>query len=181
MKLEAFAALFSLLAAANAHEGAFGRHAAIAHKRQAPTSAGASAPAASSSQASGSVAATPVASSPATAANTATPTVTTLPTTGSGSAQTAADGIPPLSEITSGMPTGTVWSATTSYTAGASPSALKGAPALPTACRLIHLIFVILVVMPLDSCLQYRRLAPYGQDSSYWYALLFIVSWQLAV
>ena len=137
MKLEALAALFSLLAAANAHEGAFGRHAAIAHKRQVTVSS-----AAPSSQASASPAATTSASSPA-SANTAAPSVTTLPTTGAGSAQTANNGVPALSEITSGMPTGTAWSASTTYTAGASPSALKNAPALPTACRSIFSVQVI--------------------------------------
>jgi len=110
MKLEAVLAL-SLLAVANAHAGSehgtYGRHAHLAHKRQN------NAAAAGSSVAPASVAA-------------ATPTATPAP------AATGPNGVPALSAISSGMPTGADLPASTIYPPGATPS-IAGAPPLPSA------------------------------------------------
>lgn len=138
MKLEALAALFSLLAAANAHEGVFGRHAAIAQKRQDTTSSVSSA----SFSVSSSLASSQTSQASTTSSQGATSAVSSAsatsapvaPSAPAGPPATGANGVPPLSQITSGMPAGTTYAASETFPAGSTPS-FSGAPPLPTPCK----------------------------------------------
>ncbi|KII85859.1 carbohydrate esterase family 4 protein [Plicaturopsis crispa FD-325 SS-3] len=148
MKLQAFATLFSAIVAANAHNG---KHARLAHKRQlgglipsasssvASTSSfspAALAVSSSSSAASSSV----VSTSQTTSASASSASSTSAASSASASAGAAsvsapppaATGVPPLSAITLGMPTGATQALSASFAPGATPS-FSGAPGLPTA------------------------------------------------
>ncbi|TRM65485.1 carbohydrate esterase family 4 protein [Schizophyllum amplum] len=124
MKLQALAALLSLLAVTNA-TNINNRHANIAHKRQeasATASGSASASAAASSGAATSAAASGAASAPAATSDVG---LTSTPS------PTATD-VPALVSISSGMSSGTTWAPTTTYSPGAT-APVSGAPALPSA------------------------------------------------
>ncbi|KAL4245229.1 hypothetical protein ABKN59_010018 [Abortiporus biennis] len=128
MKFQTLAALCALVATVHAHsdDGVFGRrHAQLAQKRQASSSSSTSTSSSSASIASST--ATGAVNNAATAASTTAAAV--LP---SGVPATGANGVPPLSQITSGMPTGAELAATTTYAAGTTPTAVSGAPPLPS-------------------------------------------------
>ncbi|KAF9047178.1 glycoside hydrolase/deacetylase [Hymenopellis radicata] len=134
MKLQALAALFAAVGAANAH-GLNPRHAHI-HKRQDATTSTSStgAPAATQTTSSSSTDSTSTSGSAA-AAGTSTGTVASVPTaTGSYATMSAtvAD-VPALSALTFGMPSGPTYTATTTVAAGYTPSisGLPDAPAIP--------------------------------------------------
>ncbi|KAI0675843.1 hypothetical protein C8Q78DRAFT_1066502 [Trametes maxima] len=135
------AATLSLEAVAvNPHGALNNVHRDLAHKRQvneaaaAPGASTTSSPsatgttaAAASSAASVTSAAAPAASSAAAGAS----SVAAAPA-GSAGAGTGVYDIPPLASITMGMPSGAIPSLTTTYTPGATPTYIKGAPALPS-------------------------------------------------
>lgn len=141
MKLEALTLFFALFATAHAHDnsGVFGRHHAHIAKRQgnvaaaAVTSSFTSSSASSSSTASAAATSSSTASAAAatTSASVAGATVTSAPAA-STSLGYDPNSIPPLSDISFGMATGTTYAAAQTYTAGATPTALPGAPPLPT-------------------------------------------------
>uniref|UniRef100_A0A0W0G8K9 chitin deacetylase n=1 Tax=Moniliophthora roreri TaxID=221103 RepID=A0A0W0G8K9_MONRR len=129
MKLQALATLLAIVASTEA-TGLNQRHAHLAHRQASPASSATSA--ASSASASGSVPPASGASSAATgAATAAVPTGATAATTDPLFTLTAATSdVPPLGQISSGMPTGTPWQASTTYQAGAQPT-FSNAPPLP--------------------------------------------------
>lgn len=121
MKLEILAILSTYLVAVKAHDdyhGFYGRHAHVA--RQAAASG--------ASSSSSSATATASVPSGATAVVAAASAATPAPTPG-------ASDIPPLSQLTSGMPAGTSLPLAETYTAGAVPT-YAGAPPLPSHCKI---------------------------------------------
>lgn len=138
MKLYAFATLFTLVAAHDIK----GRHASIAHKRQAAASSASSSvtsSASSASSVSSGISSTTVLSTPSGASSmnstgttslsgapSASPIITTTPL-GPGT------DIPPLSSIVSGMAPEATASVTTTFAPSATPSYMSGAPPLPSA------------------------------------------------
>ena len=127
MKLEILAILSTYLVAANAQHD----YHAIYHRRVHAARDVASAAASSSSVSS-------AVSSAATASGTASAAAATSAAAVSVSAPAAtATGdlsVPPLSELTSGMPSGTSLPLAETFTAGETPS-YSGAPALPSTCK----------------------------------------------
>ncbi|KAI0686680.1 hypothetical protein BC835DRAFT_1513201 [Cytidiella melzeri] len=135
MKLQLVTILSAVLVVANAHGARrHAHHANIARQDGfiASASASSSAAAATSSSASSAV---PVSSSPAAsvaATSTPVPTASAVPGTGPAVPSPSGDiSVPPLSSITSGMPTGTTYPVTTTYAPGAMPT-YSGAVPLPS-------------------------------------------------
>ncbi|KAK1235696.1 hypothetical protein PQX77_001067 [Marasmius sp. AFHP31] len=114
IKLQLFASILAVVAAAEANNAYHHRHVDVA-KRQATST--------TSSAASASSASSAASSTTSGSANPATDPLATL--------TAAVSGIPPLGSITSGMPSGAPSSASTTFTAGAKPT-YSGAPALPS-------------------------------------------------
>jgi hypothetical protein len=136
MRTQLIAALVALLAASHAH-ALNNRHAGVVHRRQATTSSSSSS--SSSSSTSTSTTSTPQTSSPSSPAGTQ-PSGTTSTTTSAATVPTtppppAGTGIPPIQNITSGMPVQMTLPVTATFAPGASPP-ISGAPALPTPCML---------------------------------------------
>lgn len=149
MKLEVFAILATLLTVVQAHDdghGVFARHHAHLVQRQASGSSTTSSSATSTSAApppastGSSVAAPPPGATSSGVAGPPAGTTTSVPISSGVATPPAAstpltydpNGIPPLSDISVGMPTGTTLAAVQTFTAGAKPS-YPGAPPLPTA------------------------------------------------
>jgi hypothetical protein len=123
MKLQALVALFTILTTTNAHSRRLeSRYANIAHKRQAPPVSSSTSTPPPSSSSSGSVSKS--GSTTGTVPASSGVPVTSVPVA-------TGTGIPPLANITFGMPTQTTLPVTATFAAGASPP-VSGAPALPT-------------------------------------------------
>jgi hypothetical protein len=148
MRTQVLAAILSLLAASHTH--AFNnRHAGVAHRRQATTLSSSSS---SSSSTSSTTSTTQTTSQSPSAGTQPTPSVTTATTTSATTITSAppppaaGTGIPPIQNITSGMPSQLTLPVTATFAAGASPP-ISGAPGLPTPCMLSsHLSIVGLVI-----------------------------------
>lgn len=112
-------------------------HAHIAQKRQlAAASSAASSAAPATASATSAAAATSAATVSSAAAGTTSAAASAPATTAAaGSAVgTGSYSVPPLESISVGMPSGVIPTLTTTYTPGASPTYLSGAPPLPTKC-----------------------------------------------
>ncbi|KIY71912.1 carbohydrate esterase family 4 protein [Cylindrobasidium torrendii FP15055 ss-10] len=120
MKLSAFATLFAAVGAANA-SGLNHHHGVL--KRQASTTDSSSASSSAASSSSGGASSTASSGSSA--------SVTAPASTGTASSNV--EGVPPLKEITFGMPSGTAWEASTTVASGVVPtiSGIPDAPAIP--------------------------------------------------
>lgn len=161
MKLQSFTILSALLATVSAHN-LKARHNNVLHKRQNITTTGSTTTAASialttsSSSAASSAAVVPTSDAVTTAAATQPTAATTSAAISTGSSTSGTTGvisittiplatgtgIPPLANITSGMPTRVGLGAISTYSPGATPP-ISGVPTLPTACNTFSLYIFI--------------------------------------
>jgi hypothetical protein len=159
MKHAVVAVFLALISFSNAHDAHWNRrHTNIAHKRQAPPAGNVSQPSAIPSSAS---------SAPSAVSSTLS-TLSTLPSISSSSTPansvspvasptysiSGAPGAIPLSQLTSGMPTGPTFAVSSTYPAGAQPT-YAGAPGLPPPCKFTqYLVAHEMAFLKLHSCLQ---------------------------
>lgn len=148
MHLSALVALFPLLLSVDAND----RHVRLAKRQVASASASASTSYASASS---------ISSASSTSSGSASP----VPTTPVGTT------IPPLSQITSGMPTPSTLPVTTTYSHGATPP-ISGAPTLPTPCTFAS--FTPVSHLTLRSRLHCKPVAPSGPYCTYQYACILL-------
>jgi peptidoglycan/xylan/chitin deacetylase (PgdA/CDA1 family) len=124
MNLQALAALFTLLTAANAFDSHLAQRQAPPAPPPAPPAPTSAKPSSSGASTSGSSSSSGSVAASGTTSATAPPGVTTVPAA-------AGTGIPPLANITFGMPTQATLPVTATFAAGATPP-VSGAPALPS-------------------------------------------------